>query len=117
MAVSYGRKDVFLYPIAIEEHPFLMAARAEIAGLAREREQIIEPAFGTVNARESVVRIAAFQEAIDDALLEQALQAPLAAQLPHVAIGALVERAGARVAWPIHPAFGPPPRRIWLAAA
>jgi hypothetical protein len=76
-------------------------------------------AFGTINARESVVRISAFQEAIDDALFEQPLQPPLGSQFRHVAIGALVEGARAGVARAIHTAFWRPSRRprTWVAAS
>ena len=76
------------------------------------------PAFRAIDPRKPVVRIAAFQEAIDDALFEQPLQPPLESQFGHVAIGALVERARARVARPIHTAFRRPSRRArtWLAA-
>src|SRR5438128_11404748 len=43
----------------------------------------------------NATKIAALQEAIDDALFEQPLQPPLGSQFGHVAIGALVERARA----------------------
>jgi len=39
----------------------------------------------------TLVRIAAFEEALDDALFQQPLQAPLGSQFRQVAIGALVE--------------------------
>jgi hypothetical protein len=58
-----------------------------------------------------VVWIAAFQEAIDNALFEQPLQAPPGSQFRQVAIGASVEGARARLARAIHAAFGRPPRR------
>jgi len=66
-----------------------------------------------------VVRIAAFEEALDDALFEQPLQAPLGSQFRHVPISALVEGARARVTQAIHTAFWRPPRRsrTWLAAS
>ena len=68
-------------------------------------------AFGTINAREPVVRIAAFQEALDDALFEQPLQAPLGSQFRQVAIGALIEGTRARLTLAIHAAFERPARR------
>jgi len=76
-------------------------------------------AFGTINTRKPVVRIAAFQEALDDALFEQPLQAPLGSQFRQVAIGALVKGARARLTRPINTAFWRPPRRsrTWLAAS
>jgi len=77
------------------------------------------PASRAIDSREPVVRIAAFQEAIDDALRKQPLQPPLGSQFGHVAIGALVERARAGVARAIHPAFWCAFRcsRTWLAAS
>jgi len=63
------------------------------------------PALRAIDARKPVVRIAAFQEPLDDALFEQPLQAPLGAQLGQVAIGALVERARAGLARAIHAAL------------
>lgn len=77
LPVRYGRKNVFLDPIPIGEHPLPVAARAQVPCLARKCEQVVVPACGAVHARESVVRISAFQKAIDDALFEQPLQAPL----------------------------------------
>jgi len=66
-----------------------------------------------------VVHISAFQEAIDDALFRQPLQPPLGSQFCHVAIGALVERARARVTGPIDIVSWRSPRRsrTWLAAS
>jgi len=64
----------------------------------------------------TLVRIAAFEEALDDALFQQPLQAPLGSQFRQVAIGALVERARARVAWAIHAAFGRPSGRSLAAS-
>ena len=63
----------------------------------------IHPA-GT-DSRESVVRISAFQEAVEDARLDQPRQAPLGSQFRHLAIGALVKGAPTRAARAIHAAF------------
>jgi len=109
--VRYGRKNVFLDPIPIGEHALLVTARAEIPRLARKREQVVVTAFGAIHAREPVVRVAAFEEALDDALFEQALQAPLGSQFREVAIGALIEGTRARLTLVIHAAFGRPARR------
>src|SRR6266581_8175432 len=116
LPVRYGRKNVFLDPIPIGEDALLVAARAEIPSLAGKREQVIVTAFGTINAREPVVRITAFQEAFDHALFEQSLQPPLGSQFRQVAIGALVEGARARVARAIHAAFGRPSGRSLAAS-
>jgi hypothetical protein len=92
----------------IGKHALLVAARAEIAGPAEEREQVIVAAFRTIHAREPVMRIAAFEEALDDALFEPPLQASLGAQFRQVAIGASVKRARARLARAIHALRRPP---------
>src|SRR6266853_4713279 len=119
LPVRYGRKNVFLDPIPIGEHALLVTARAEIPRLARKREQVIVTAFGAIHARESVVRVAAFEEALDDAFFEQPLQAPLGSQFGQVAIGALIEETRARLTLVIHAAFGRPARRsrAWLAGS
>src|SRR5439155_1815522 len=111
LPVRCGRKNVFLDPIPIGEHALLVTARAEIPRLARKREQVVVTAFGAIHAREPVVRVAAFEEALDDALFEQALQAPLGSQFREVAIGALIEGTRARLTLVIHAAFGRPARR------
>ena len=51
------------------------------------------PALRAIDPRKTVVRVAAFQEALDDALFEQPLQPTLGSQFRHVAIGALVKGA------------------------
>jgi hypothetical protein len=119
LPVRYGCKNAFLDPIPIGKDALLVAARAEIPGLAGKREQVIVAAFWTIHARKPVVRIAAFQEALDDALLEQPLQVPLGSQFRQVAIGALVKRARARLTRPINTASWRPSRRsrAWFAAS
>ena len=77
---------------------------------------LVVAAFGAIDPCEPVVRIAAFEEALDDALFEQPLQASLGAQFRQVAIGALIERARARPARPIHAACGRPARRSLAAS-
>src|SRR5712691_12550041 len=116
LPVRYRPKNVFLDPIPIGEHALLVTARAEIPRLAGKREQVIVTAFGAIHACEPVVRIAAFEEALDDALFQQPLQAPLGSQFGQVAIGALVEGARARVARAIHAAFGRPSGRSLAAS-
>jgi hypothetical protein len=92
-----------------------VAARAEIPSLARKREQVIVTAFGTINTRKPVVRVSAFQEALDDALFKQPLQPPLGSQFRHVTIGASVEGARARVTRAINTALwaSSPPLPHW----
>jgi len=111
LPVRYRRKDIRLDPIPIGEHALLVTTRAEITSLTREREQVIVTAFGTIDAGESVVRIPAFQESIDDALFEQPLQALLGSKFRPVAIDASEERARARSARAIHTACWRPSGR------
>jgi site-specific DNA recombinase len=119
LPVRNGRENVFLDPIPIGKHALLVTARAEIASLAGKREQVVVTAFGAIDPRESVLRISAFHESLDDAFFEQPLQASLGSQLCEVAIGALVKRARARAARPIHTACWrfPHRSRTWLAAS
>ena len=51
------RKNVLLDPFFVEKHALLMAARAEVACLAGERQEIIVPAGVTVDPRKAVVRV------------------------------------------------------------
>jgi hypothetical protein len=74
--VRHGPKNVFLEPIPLGEHALLVTTRAEIASLAGKREQVVVTALRAIHAGEPVMRIAALEEALDDALLEQPLQAP-----------------------------------------
>jgi len=74
-----------------------VAAGAEIARLAGEGEQDIVPTGIAVDAREAVVRIAAFEKAVDDLVFHRAVQARCTAQLTGVPDHAPVERARARV--------------------
>ncbi len=57
-----------------------------------------------IHAGEPVMRIAALEEALDDALLEQPLQAPFGSQFSQVANCAQVKGARARPARAIHAA-------------
>ena len=75
-----------------------MAAEAEIARLAGEGKQDIVPTGIAVDAREAVVRIAAFENAVDDLVLH---------------------RGRARVPRPPSPAHAGAPgaRRQWVATS
>ena len=48
-----------------------------------------------------MVRIAKFEKAGNDLFLDQAPQPPLEAKLPDMALGAMIQRARARLAWPV----------------
>ena len=56
-----------------------------------------------VDAREPVVRIAAFQKALDYPLFEQPLKAPAGAQFCRLPVRALIQRACTRLARPVRP--------------
>lgn len=60
--VRHGRKNMRFDPLAVEPHVLRVAAEAEIARLAAEGEQDIVPTGIAVDAREAVVRIAAFEK-------------------------------------------------------
>ena len=58
-------KQVFLQPLALGEHSFLMTARAEVADLAGAGQQVVVPALITINADKATVEVAAGQETLE----------------------------------------------------
>ena len=73
-----------------------MAALTEVPGFAGEIQKVIVPAGLASDAGETVVRIAAFDEALDRLLLHRTLKPPCGAQFLREASNALVKRARAR---------------------
>ncbi len=73
-----------------------MAARAEVARLAGEGEQVIVPAGIAVDACEAVMGIAALQEPLDRALFHRALKSTRLAKLLAVVLRTLPQGACAR---------------------
>ena len=80
LPVWHRCQHVFLDPIAAGEHALLVAARTKLARPARERQQIIVAARRTVNARKTVVRVAAFENALDHPRFQQPLKLALLAE-------------------------------------
>ncbi len=74
LPVRHGLEHVLLDPLAVQEHPLLVAARAEVTRLAGVGEQVVVPAGVAVDAGEAVVRVAALDEALDRPLLDCAAQ-------------------------------------------
>lgn len=62
LPMRHGLEDVLFDPLAVQEHPLLVTARAEIARLAGVGEQIVVPAGVAVDARKSAMRVAALDE-------------------------------------------------------
>ena len=118
LPVRNRRKHVRFDPFAVGEHALLVATRAEVPRLAREREDAAVAAIAAAQPREAVMRIAAFEEALNDTLFEQPLQAPLGSEFRHVTHSALVKRTRSGIARPICSASWRPLRRsrTWLAA-
>jgi len=104
LPVRYGLEDVLPDPFAVQEHALLVAARAEIPRLAGVREQPVVPAGVAVDARKAVMRVAALDEAFDDLCLNLAAQPARVPQFGSVALGALPQRACARIAWAVQAA-------------
>ena len=102
LAVRNGFEDLLLDPLAVEQYPLLVAARAEVALLAGPGEQPVVPAGVAVDPRESVMPVAALEKSLERARLHRAAQPSRLPQLRPVALGALPQRARARVAWPVH---------------
>ena len=44
LPVRHRSEHLGLDPVAVGQHPLLVAARAEVAGLAAERQQVVVPA-------------------------------------------------------------------------
>lgn len=65
LAMRHGDEQRLLEPLAVGEHPFLMTARAEVAGLARVGQQVIVAALIAVDAGEALVKVAAGQESLE----------------------------------------------------
>lgn len=99
LPMRHGFEDVLFDSLAVQEHPLLVTARAEVARLAGVGEQVVVPAGVAVDARKPVLRVAAFDEALDDLCLERAAQPPRIAEFRPMAPRALPQRARARIAW------------------
>ena len=57
LPVRHRREHVLLDPLAVRQHALLVAARAEVPGLARVGEQELVPAGVAVDARKPLVRV------------------------------------------------------------
>jgi hypothetical protein len=119
LAMRDRLEDILLDPFAVEQHALLVVARAEVAGLAGECEQIVVAAGIAVDAGEAVMRIAAFDETLDRARFHGAAKSARFAKLLAVALGPAPQGACARVARAINTASWRTPRcsRTWLAAS
>ncbi len=98
--MGHRLEDLFLDPLAVEEHALLVAARAEIAGLEGEDEEVVVPAGVAPDAGEAVVGVAALDEALDHLLFDRAPDASGAPQFLGMARGALPQGTGPGVARP-----------------
>ncbi|HEX9596154.1 MAG TPA: hypothetical protein VF982_04690 [Anaerolineales bacterium] len=98
LAVRHGLEDILLDPLALQEPPLLVAARAEVAGLAGPGEQVIVPAGVAVDAGQAMVQVTALDEAFEHLRFDCAAQPASLAQLPGMAPRALPPRARAWVA-------------------
>jgi len=67
-----------------------VAAWAEVPRLARKREDAGAPALIAVNPGEAVLRVAAFEEPFDDALLDATAEPATRLQLRRMPGGALI---------------------------
>ncbi len=104
LPVRHRRKHVRLDPLAVDEHALLVAARTEIPGLAREREDATMAAIPAAQPGKAMMRVAAFEEALDDVLLDAAREAIARFQLRRLPDRTLVECARVWLARPVNPA-------------
>ena len=97
-------------PFAVREHALLVAARAEVPRLARKSEDAAVPALPAAQSREAVVRIAAFEETLDDVFLDAARECAPCLQLRRVPHRTPVQSARARIARPVRACLRRAPR-------
>ena len=65
-----NRRQNFVFdPVSVEQDPFLLAARAELPGLAGKGQQVIVAAAVTVDAGKALVKIPAVDKALQDMVL------------------------------------------------
>ena len=67
LPVRHRRENRFLDPLVVQERALLMAARAEVACLARKREQIVVSTGVAIDAGEAVMRFT-LDKALDNPL-------------------------------------------------
>lgn len=103
LAVRDRGDDVFLDPLTVEQHPFLVAARTEVPRLTRETQEVVVPASVAPDAGEAEVRIPAFGEAVDRLLLDRTFEPAGGAQFPGMTRDAVVQRACPRIARAVSP--------------
>lgn len=90
--MRHRREYVGFHPFAIRQHSLLVAARAEVARLAREGEDEAMPAMVAVDPGEAVLRISAGDESPDDVFFDTAAKAAARSQFRRMPGSALAER-------------------------
>ena len=81
LPVRHGREERRVQPLRPDREPLGVAARAEIAALAGEREQVLVRAGVAADAREPVVEDAAGEELVGDLRDDGAPRAVLAREM------------------------------------
>jgi len=97
-----GQRYIFFHPIAIRQHAFLMASRAEMARLAAESEQIIGPTVVAVDPGKSFVQIPAINEPVQDAAFDAIVNGTAGLQFIIMPANTLIGRTGPRISRPIN---------------
>jgi hypothetical protein len=88
-------------PFPIGEHPLLMTARAEVTGLARVGQQVILSTPIAVDARKTMVQVAAAHEAFEHLALDRPVDEPGRVEFVAVSAKKLIERTRPRIAWAV----------------
>jgi hypothetical protein len=76
LAMQHRGQHLLLDPLAVDEHPLLVAGRAEAPGLARERQQLLMAALAAVDPGEALVEVAPVEKAIQGLVLDTPVDVP-----------------------------------------
>ncbi len=90
LAVRHRSQDLLLDPLPEDQHPFLVAGRAEAAGLAGEGQQVLVTALVAVDPGEPLMQVTAVEKALQGLVLDPAVDVPGLAQLLGVILDAAV---------------------------
>jgi hypothetical protein len=77
LAMRHRGQHRLLDPLAKDQHPLLVAGRAEAAGLAGERQQVLVATLVAVDPGEALVEVAAVEKAIQGLVLDAPVDVPL----------------------------------------
>jgi len=89
LAVRHRSQDLLFDPLPVDEHPFLMAGKAEAAGLGGEGQQVLVTTLVAVDPGEAFVEVSAVEETLQGLVFDAAMDVFGLAQL----VGMLADTA------------------------